>query len=157
VNKIHRFYHLVFEYLKFQPEADDVARKKILGLASECGGLSWEATDDELQLLGQCVNRGSSVINEELWSKTREGFVLAAFKDLSPMKNPLAMETFRNLQEICLFEISEYILWARKIMKRDDGTAVIVLHVSDFSRFEKLVNEQTPVMGDLENGVMIGY
>lgn len=154
MNAIHKTYSLILDYLVHEPEDDTAARRGIVAQAAEAGA-SWVATDESIEMLERCVNRGSTVTDEDEWSEIREEFVLAAFRDLSPMKNPLAMETFRKLQEKCLFEIGEHLVWARKVNRRDDGSAVIVLHVSDLSLFEKLVGGGV-TGGTLEEGVMIG-
>lgn len=117
--------------------------------------ISWKGARDTnvLSRLLRAINDGES-LNDEEWEEVRFDFVMSAFKDLSPLRDPRAMETFDEIRKVAVMNDGETLLWGRKITKRDDGTAVVVLHVSDFEAFEKMLEGQTG-QGDLEEGFMV--
>jgi len=150
----YAFYSAVLDYLVLQPSSEEAERKNLVALASTCDGLSWGATDENLALLEQCCNRQSTLEDEDVWADTRERFVIAAFKDLSSLRDPKAMSLFKKIHREVTFEEEENFLWARKVMKRPDGSAVVILHVRDYERFKNQVEDPTG-NGDIESGRMI--
>lgn len=162
MNPIIKFYQLVFSYL--QSDFDDpVLAQKIVEFSKEAKP-SWSTTIARLEFLEQCCNRGSSVENDEHWSETTVDFAKAAFRDLSVIKNPLAMELFWKIANkyVPTFGNGEdFFVWARNVKVRPDGSAVILLHVTDLERFRELIEEHDLVdtstqVGTLEHVVQIG-
>jgi len=105
---------------------------------------SWDATEETLLKLEQCVNRPSEVKDDEDWTTTTNDFVKAAFKDLSVLKDSAAMDLFDRLAKTCLPTYrngEDMFVWAKTVKERPDGSAVIVLHVSDLERFRRIVEE----------------
>jgi hypothetical protein len=156
MNPIIKFYTAVLAYLqsKFEDEGDV---QKILQLASKASP-SWEATEKSLGNLELCCNRGSTVKDENLESDTRAAFAVAAFKDLSVLRNPEAMELFRKIDQEVQCGMGDTYIWARKVNERPDGSAVIVLHVSDLADFRRMIEkEDLAVSGSLTETVIIGH
>lgn len=114
--------------------------------------VSWELNADSLYLLWTCVNECSSVDDETL-SETQNVFIMATFKDLSSLRNPHAMSVLAKLRALCVTD-DDLLLWGRKVTKRSDGSAVIVLHVSYLEAFEGLLHSETG-HGLLQDGLMI--
>jgi hypothetical protein len=115
--------------------------------------ISWDEIAQDLMLLHGCVNN-SSVIDEETWTETRNKFIVAAFKDLSSFRNPEAMGIFEKLRNICTMNDGELFMWGRSVTDRPDGSAVIVLHVSNLEAFEKMLNKESGA-GFLRDGLML--
>ena len=83
-----------------------------------------------------------------------EEFIIAAFRDLTLLKNPGAMTTFRGVRRLVRSEDTEEVLmWARTCNRRSNGSAVIVLHVSNLGAFERLITRPEGT-GDLLNGTI---
>lgn len=114
---------------------------------------SWDLTEDNLKLLDRCINESTS-LDDETWTQTRNEFIIAAFKDLSTFRNPKAMGIFEKLRTICTMNDGELLLWGRNVTKRADGSAVIVLHVSDLETFEGMLHKESGE-GFLQEGLMI--
>ena len=157
------FYSAILTYLRSDVEVDETV-KEILALAKKASP-SWKATEESIMFLEQCCNRQSSVGEGEGWSETINDFVKAAFKDLSVLKDPTAMKTFKDLasQVSSTFSVGEdMLIWARTIKERADGSAVVILHVSDIERFRRLIEEHnfvdnsTNTGGTMEEVVLIG-
>lgn len=157
------FYSAILSYLRSDVEVDG-AVEEILALAKKASP-SWEATEESVTFLEQCCNRQSSVGEDEGWSETINDFVKAAFKDLSVLKDPAAMTTFRELasEVSSTFSVGEdMLIWARTIKERADGSAVVILHVSDIERFRRLIEQHdfvdnsTNTGGMMEEVVLIG-
>ena len=162
VNKTIEFYSAILSYIRSDVEIDELIAK-ILKLAEEASP-SWEATDESLRLLEQCVNHSSEIEDDDEWSSTTNDFIKCAFKDLSVLKNPLAMDifdrlaratspTFNNGEDMCI--------WSKSIKERPDGSGVIVLHVSDLERFREEIERHDLVdssthLHTLEEGIIFG-
>ena len=93
------------------------------------GAVSWELTKEHLDQLDRCVNDSQNVSEDE-WEEARNEFVIAAFKDLSDFRDPRATVLFNQLRRLCTVNDGELLMWSKKVIKRPDGSAVIVLHVS---------------------------
>ncbi len=114
---------------------------------------SWELTDESLALLDRCVYNCSS-LNDEAWTHTRNDFIIAAFKDLSTFRNPKAMMIFGKLRALMTMNEGELLLWVRNVIKRSDGSAVIVMHISNLEAFEGMLHKESGD-GFLQEGLMI--
>lgn len=124
-------------------------------LASKCGDkISVEVDRDWLLLIDRCVKR-SNELEDGVWLDTKEEFIIAAFKDLSIIKDSIAMEIFDKLRETTVMD-EEVMLFARKIKKRENGSAVIILHVSNLSWFENRLDDLVN-RGGLNDGAMVHY
>jgi len=145
-------YELVLRYLENNPRKEVLGRVVLDNLPTRSKMVSWEMTEESLRLLHRCVNESSTVDDEE-WTETRNAFVTAAFKDLSSLRNPHAMRVFNKLRVTCTLNDEELFLWRRKVTKRPDGSAVMVIHVSDVELFEGLLGEHA--YGLLDEGLMI--
>ncbi len=115
---------------------------------------SWVADEESLKQLNKCVNNSDTA--EQDWLDTIETFLIDMFKDLSILKNPEAMELFHQICRRVLPLHEDCFLWARNIKKRKDGSAVIVLHVSNLEMFEKALKQPGMTRtGDLETGALM--
>jgi hypothetical protein len=145
------FYSAILTYIKSDVEVDELI-PEILKLA-EASSPSWEATEESVRKLEQCINRQSEVEDDHEWSTTKNDFTKAAFKDLSVLKNPVAMDLFDRLAKTCLqtyAQNEDLLIWAKSVKERPDGSAVIVLHVSDLERFRKIIEDHDFVDGSTE-------
>ena len=155
------FYLAILAYIRSTVEVEG-AVEEILALGKKASS-SWEVTEESVRFLEQCCNRQSSVGEDEGWSETINDFVKAAFKDLSVLKDPAAMTTFRGLaSEVSSTFGEDMLIWARDIKERADGSAVVILHVSNIERFRKFiedhdfVDDATDTDGTMEEVVLIG-
>lgn len=139
-----KFYFAILVYIQAEFTREG-AILEILELAPKVNS-SWEATKESVEFLEQCCNQQSSV-SEETCSDTKEAFLKAAFKDLSVLKNPQAMDLFYKLRVQVMFEQDDTYLWAKSINERPDGSAVIVLHVSNLEDFRKMIENHHTVLG----------
>lgn len=162
MNPIIEFYLKILGYLCHDDEPDSLITD-ILQLAGNASP-SWEVSDESLRMLERCVNRSSEIEDDDEWSSTTNDLIKCAFKDLSVLKNPIAMDvfdrlakaaspTFKNGEDMCI--------WAKSVKERPDGSAVIVLHVSDLERFRKEIEQHDFVDGSthlhtLEEGIIFG-
>lgn len=146
-------YENILWYLEEGNRADPARKTLFENIESLKGQLSWDLTEDNLKLLNRCVNESSS-LDDETWTQTRNEFIIAAFKDLSSFRNPKAMGIFERLRTICTMNDGEFLLWARTVTKRTDGSAVIVMHVSNLEAFEGMLHEESGE-GFLQEGLMI--
>jgi hypothetical protein len=158
---VMKFYQTVFQYLTADADYEgDV--EKIVAFAKKVSP-SWEVTDDSVRLLEQCHNRMGEVEDDEVWNTTINDFVKATFRDLSVLRDDSAMELFDKIA--CAMRASyaigeDLFLWARSIKERPDGSAVIVLHVTDLERFRDLIEshytaDESTKVGTLESVVQI--
>lgn len=118
--------------------------------------ITWGGARDanELSLFLRCVNDSESINDDNFWNENLLDLVLAAFKDLSPMKNPDAMRTFEKICMACHVDEDALFMWSRKVTERQDGSAVIILHVSNLDDFKK-VAMRIHTRGNLENGLSV--
>lgn len=159
---ITKFYVTILAYI--QLEFDDEKKLAEIIDISKKAEPSWEVTKESIALLEQCVNRGSTIEEEDLEQATRNDFVKAALRDLSVLKNDDAMDVFDRVAKSCspTYAVGEDLLiWARTVKERPDGSAVIVLHTTDLKRFRELIEDHDfadKVSDDpsLEGGVIIG-
>lgn len=138
MNLIIKFYATILSFL--QSEVEEVgAVDEIVTLAKKAHP-SWETTEENVCLLEMCVLDHASVLNDDTWAITRNDFIKCAFKDLSVLKNPNAMRVYSQLERVVLNK-GDLFIWARKVRAREDGSAVIVLHVSDLQKFRNVLEE----------------
>lgn len=150
---IIQFYKKLHSYLiaEFDEESEI---KEIVAMAQKVSP-SCNVTHASINFLEECVNRPSQIEDDEVWMGTKEEFMINAFKDLSPLKDERAMETFHDLWKVVLTLEEEDFYWARTVKSRPDGSAVIVLHVSSEEAFRKLVSENS--LREVEEGVIITH
>ena len=115
--------------------------------------VSWELTKEHLDQLDLCVNDSQSVRDDE-WADVRNEFIISAFKDLSDFRDPRAMIIFNELRNLCTMNDGEILMLGKKVSKRPDGSAVLILHVSDLEAFERMLHKETGE-GFLQEGLMI--
>jgi hypothetical protein len=67
------------------------------------------------------------------WLLLSDDLTVCAFRDLSSLKNPLAMDVFWDIsdQTGC---VGDLICFAARIKERGDGSAIVVLHVNSTGR-----------------------
>lgn len=128
-------------------------RKDVLRLASACIELTWIGTDESLTTLHECIHRVSDKY-DDTYESILEQFIIVAFKDLSVQRDPAAMGMFERLQRTCGTKSLGHFVWPRKIIERKDGSAVIVLHVSDLRQFEEILDSKAE-RGYFLRGMMI--
>lgn len=159
---IIKFYATILSYLQAEFEDENMVTD-ILNISQKAVP-SWEVTTESIALLEQCVNRGSTIEEEDLEQITRNDFVKAAFRDLSVLKNDDAMDVFDQVAKACspTYAVGEdMLIWARTVKERPDGSAVIVLHTTDLKRLRALIEDHDnadKVSGfpTLEGSVLIG-
>ena len=140
MNPIMKFYAAVLAYIRSTVEVEG-AINTIIKLAKATSP-SWSATEESITFLERCCNRNSLVKDDDEWSTAMNDFIKAAFRDLSVLKNPAAMEVFRKLANAVLPTCAngeDMFIWARTIKERPDGSAVVILHVSDVKRFRSMI------------------
>jgi hypothetical protein len=162
MNKMMRFYAMMFSYLQAGFE-DSHTLKQIVSLAGKAKP-SWKTSIETVKFLEQCCNRGETVQDDDVVLTTQNDFIKAAFRDLSPIKNREAMDLFTKLAEevsATYREGDDMLVLGRTIRERHDGSAVIVLHVTDLARFRASIENHTHMdpsteENSLEAGVLIG-
>lgn len=153
---IINFYRTVLTYLQATEEING-AIDKIVELAAKANP-SWEATAKSVAFLEQCVNRGSTVDEDEEFA-TCNSFAKAAFRDLSVLKDDIAMELFRELAQACVPTFAagdDIFIWARTVKERLDGSAVLVIHVTDLARFRRLLEQHDLADSSSDDGTLEG-
>ena len=154
-NNTYQFYVLCQNFLTLQPHPEVPTAAQIVEFARTCEGLSWKPEVEGLELLEKCVNRSSEVKDDDVWMDTKNMFIIDAFKDLSSLRDPKAMQLFEQLYRQASFaEKDSNIIWARKVMKRPGGSAVVILHVQDYTTFKRMVEREGGI-GDIDSGKMI--
>lgn len=158
MNAKMKLYQTTLNFLKEEWNPEEAWR--ILGIAQEVEARfereSNQVSVGEMHELWDCVN--NSETNNENWLEIKEGFVMAAFKDLSVIKNPEAMELFHEIRRYVLPGDEDGFVWARTIKDRPDGSAVIVLHVSNRDMYEKAMERSRMTRsGDLEEGLLLNH
>jgi hypothetical protein len=160
---IMKFYREVLSYIKAEDEIEG-AVEKIVALAEKASP-SWEATAESVALLESARNRGSmEVKDDDVWSITLNDFVKAALRDLSPLKDPEAMELFKEVADeigTTFNNGDDMLVWARTVKERPDGSGILVLHVTDLKRFRDMIEDhdfadKVSHCHSLEEGVLIG-
>jgi hypothetical protein len=160
MNPIIKFYAALLAYIKSDVEVNG-AVEEILKLAKEASP-SWEVTKENVEELEEICNRGNQLDEDnhkryvELMDFTEE-VSIAAFKDLAVLKWPLAMDLFEKLHD-CLALPGDSFVWARSIKRRPDGSALVILHVSDYERFKGMIEDHHHVTckRELEKCVLVG-
>lgn len=158
------FYRAVLEHI----EGDTVfegAAEKIIALAIKAKP-SWEATLESVAFLEKCSNSsgGVEVEDDHIWSLTLNDFVKAAFRDLSPLKDPGAMDLFNEVANKIGTSFrfgNDMFVWTRSVKKRPDGSGVLVIHVTDMDRLRRIIEkhrraDEATKENSLEFGVLIG-
>lgn len=138
-----KFYSQVLQYIKSDIE-DNETLEKIVTLAKTVTLSLAEVTAKNISFLETCVNRPSEVPESEDdgWLATIESFVQCAFKDLSPLRDEKAMQLWHQINEKLLVgSEGDLFVWSRRVKSRPDGSAVIVLHVSNQEAFERILSE----------------
>lgn len=160
MNPIVKFYATLLAYIESDIEVDG-AVEEILKLAKEASP-SWEVTEEDVKGLEEVCNRGGKLDeeNHERYSELTDlcqDVIVAAFKDLAVLKWPLAMDLFGKLRGRLVFDEDSFV-WARSVKKRPDGSALVILHVSDYERFKGMIegHHHRVNLRDLEECVMIG-
>lgn len=160
MNPIVKFYAAVLAYIESDIEVDG-AVEEILKLAKEASP-TWEATGEDLELLEEYCSGPDALYekNKERYEDAAdlsEEFIIGAFKDLAVLKWPLAMDLFGKLRGRVVFEDDSFV-WARSVKKRPDGSALVILHVSDYERFKGMIENHHHCVHKRELGecVMVG-
>lgn len=138
---IIQFYWQLLEHCR-NDIGGSILTQGILSLAKKAKP-SWIATEENVRLVREWyldsneLNSGTNAKEKRLTAhKLMLDLLAAAFKDLSPLKNPAAMALFFEIkQAFCLPE--DVFVWARNIKQREDGSGVIILHVSDVDTFRR--------------------
>lgn len=158
-----KFYREVLNYIQAEDEIEG-AVEKIVALAEKAKP-SWEATAESVAFLEKTRNRGSrEVTDDDVWSTTLNDFVKAALRDLSPLKDPEAMDLFKEVADeigTTFNNGDDMLIWARTVKERPDGSGVLVLHVTDLKRFRDFIEDhdladKVSDCHSLEEGVLIG-
>ncbi len=148
MNKTLRFYALVHEFFTRQIKEDSVLAKRmrteILRLAVEAE-VSWNITEDHLEEMDK--NDGFLDVS------AYENLLLAAFKDLSSMRYPKAVQIFEALKKLSVSR-DHCLVWAQKVIRKSNGSATIILQVSDIGYFDKKVSKASLNGGCLEKGLI---
>jgi hypothetical protein len=136
VNKTLEFYELMLRLLRTErPHVrKGIIREALLAMPDD---LSWKC--DEHKIARLVTFRYSRESQFKGPCDACKEFIIAAFRDLSPMKNPRANQVFKSLCPICMVEKPMQLLYARKIIRKPGGGGVIILHVSSVSEFESMV------------------
>jgi hypothetical protein len=161
---IVKFYAAILAYIQMDAEFEEQA-KGLVEQAKEAKA-SWETTLESLALLVKACNHGSQFTKEEdhVESDTKAEFTLAAFRDLSVLRVPEAMELFARLDQEVNCGIGDDYVWAKSVKARPDGSAVILLHVSNLEGFKDMVEKcgsasiaTSAYYGTLQEGVVLGH
>jgi len=135
---------------KTPPNKNSILRAAFIRYS--CPGLSWKPSLDSIDLVMQGFFANPETA--ESARRAKNDFLLCAFKDLSVIKDPLAMEVFRqlNLEGSVGGGIKASYIWARRTHKRQDGSAVLVLHVSDLERIKKMIHDEANSRSEIHHG-----
>lgn len=138
-NSIISYYKAILEFLRAKEKTNE-AIEEIWAIAKKASP-SWAGS---LRYLDECTNRSENIADTKELSRTLNGFVKAAFRDLSVLKDPQAMRVFHSLaNKTCetFTPDGDLLIWARNEKIRKDGSAVIILHVSNSRRFHELLEK----------------
>ncbi len=161
------FYHalLLFFSDRDNGKPNGARRSIVLTIYKKCTGrLAFEFTEAWLDKLYENHRlSGEGLGTDEDYNKICELFVMAAFKDLSLIKNPEAKRIFAQLAKEFALD-RDLFLWVSKITK-SNGTeipmAVVTLHVSDWQMFQdqfQYLRENGRILtGEIEKGLRIDY
>jgi hypothetical protein len=134
-------------------ELPDDIRKRIKRLAKKCHGTyAGRLSDKEMDDLFLSVYSVKQGLRDE-FSEVTDEFTMKAFKDLTVLKNPQAMPVFLRIRAALGFE-NDMFLFTSKTIERDDGSAVLVLHVSSLARLHYVMPFSA---GNLTEGAKINY
>lgn len=163
--KTIQLYTAILNYLNSETvEHKRLVVLQIIASPPDTSSSSYEVTIDSLEKLWQCVNHPLEIEDDDEWSTTTNDFVKSAFKDLSSIRDPKAMELFDRLARTCLptyADGQDMLVYARSIKERPNGSAVIVLHVSDLERFRRIIEhhdyiDSSTEFHTLEEGLLFG-
>lgn len=117
--------------------------------------VSWVGAENAniLSMMLRCVNDPSNA-NDKAWEMSVETLLTSAFKDMSSLREVTAIDTFNRLRRVCFMNKEEHFIWSRKTVKRDDGSAVLVIHTSSLRAFNSLFYGKS-AKGSLEEGMII--
>ena len=140
MNPVHKFYRNLLDFVR-EHENTENGRRKILACAQKTFGLSWNIDDSEISNLHfVCSNPQKHEIGmfseAQLYSVKK--FIIAAFHDLSVIKNPHAMCLFMEFNKITQYS-GFLTMFAKTIVPRYGGSGIIVLHVSDTEKFSSFI------------------
>lgn len=152
MNATLKFYKAMIQFLD-NPSNVEFVRKNVLREASACPERAWIGTEETLVALHQCIHRVSDKY-DDTYESILEQFMITVFKDLSAQRDPAALNLFERLQRACGVKHLTHFVWPRKIIERKDGSAVIVLHVSDLGTFKEIMNRKS-VTGSFQEGMMM--
>lgn len=141
---IIQFYTVLFSYLVSRIDDTDIIEELIK--LSKKASPSWEVNEESVSFLEKCTNRPSSVEDDEDLFTTINNFLKSAFKDLSVLKDPMAMEVFDRLARKVSPSYAcdgDMLVWARSIKERPDGSGVLIIHVTDLERFRRIIEDNT--------------
>lgn len=91
-------------------------------------------------------------------------FVKAAFRDLSPLRDPKAMDLFKEVADeigTTFNNGDDMLIWARTVKERSDGSGILLIHFTNLQRFRDIIEEHDLAddvsdCHSLEDGVLIG-
>ena len=151
MNAMLKFYKAMFQFLGNSSNVEFV-RKDVLRAAAACPERTWIGTEENLITLHECIHRVSDKY-DDTYEGILEQFMITVFKDLSTQRDPAALGIFERLQRACRTNDMAHFVWPRKIIERKDGSAVVVLHVSDLGTFEEIMSRKA-VTGTFRDGMM---
>ena len=149
---IIEFYAKLVHFFQEDYEVEGYANE-IIELAKKAQPTLPEITSEYISLLEKCVNH-SDEVDDEYWLETKEEFVCGAFKDLTAIREKRAMDLFYKVQSLILPDVDgDLFVWNKKIKSRPDGSAIIVLHVSNEEYFNRMLSG-IGYEGDLDEGAL---
>ena len=141
MNPILKFYIVLLAF--FQKNKCSLADiNRLVNLAKRLK-LCWTVDSENLQIYFDAFKKDDTYWK---WVEKREFIRIHAFKDLTTLKDPKAMEIFNGFKHLGPPVNSEgcannfFVAWAKKIQERPDGSGIITLHVSDMFWFGQALN-----------------
>jgi hypothetical protein len=137
-------YELIKRYLENGREKQSAELLLFGNVARFKEVVSWNFTEKSLITLWRSVNDSRAFTLGECYQyDARLRFVQAAFRDLSSVRNPAAMRVFGEIRAICGFDERLLLWFSKTVHTRVDGSAIIMLHVSNPEAFRVLRNQHT--------------
>jgi hypothetical protein len=142
MNKVIRFYLNMLALLTAGRNPSQELKEKVIGVIVE--GCSCQTDKIFIDELIVCVNDPDSAETFLEWYR----FITTAFRDLSTMKNPLAMQVFFKCHS--LYHKGQnndggigLVVLLKRVKRRVDGSAVINVHVSNLKAFSDVIERNT--------------
>lgn len=167
MNPVIEFYKKILEYLRLGYESSEMAIQTLQLAIKAKPACTWDLSMEKIKFLEECINRPDDILlpedsqTYELRVDAISDFLLAAFRDLSILKNPLAMDLFCDLDREFTGGLEDFYVWARNVKERPDGSAVITLHVSSLHEFRQILEQAKagPQIKDmtLEKGLIVTH